>query len=246
MKKFKLLVLLLIGLSLLVSCDPDQKPEPTPTPSPIPPQNNTVKTFHLNYKKDKDWSLCGKRDYIIFDMFDNSKEDFKKCADMGATMLCYFSSQYEEWRPDKKNFGKLGKKLDGWKGENWIDPNDPKNLEVMYKRLDLAKEKCSGVDIDNIDRKDHEEYVLNIFKKAKEKGLSVSQKNHVGKIAYFYDYVDTYQNEQCQQYNECDKYKNIGKPVFNIEYKSNCKKIPYMFSVIKDVNDMDKNFKICE
>jgi hypothetical protein len=81
---------------------------------------------------------------------------------------------------------------------------------------------------------------------AKEKGLRVSQKNNVENVTFFYDYVDMYQNEQCQEYGECGVYRGVGQPVFNIEYnRRKCKQTDYMFSVTKDVNEMDKNFEIC-
>ena len=205
-----------------------------------------LKTFHLNYTADKNWDLCGERDYVVFDMFDTTQADFERCADMGAVMICYFSSQYEDWRPDASLFGGLGGLLDGWPGENWVDPGDPKNLEVMYNRLTLAKEKgCSVIDLDNIDHSGHETYILNIFEEARARDLQVSQKNNIEKIDFFYNYVDMYQNEQCQQYEECGAYDSIGKPVFNIEYNSNCQELPYLFSVIKDVNAMGKEFTLC-
>jgi len=227
-------------LFLILSCK--EKPEPT-KPSPV--SDNPIKKFHLNYKPEKDWSKCKTSDYVIFDMFDTSKEDFQKCHSMGAKMFCYFSSQYESWRPDSHSFGALSSKLDNWQGERWVVPSDSKNLIVMVNRLYLAKEKCDGVDIDNIDRPGHEEYILNIFKTAKMMGLMVSQKNAIEKIEYFRPWVDVYQNEECQKYNECDFYEKVGKPVFNIEYGS-CKKINGMYSVKKDVIKMDKEEHECK
>ncbi len=63
---------------------------------PLPPSL----TFHLNYKPEKDWSKCAERDVVVFDMFDSSEADFAKCSELGALTLCYFSSQYEDWRSD--------------------------------------------------------------------------------------------------------------------------------------------------
>lgn len=242
MSFLKFLSVLIVSSLILVSCE-DDKPQPKP---PTHDNGTVLKTFHLNYKKEKNWDLCAQRDYIIFDMFDNSPAELKRCKDMGAKMICYYSSQYEDWRPDKKDFGKLGKKLGNWKGERWVDPKDPKNLQVMKARNSLALSKgCDGVDIDNIDRDGHKEYVREIFKDAKSKGLLVSQKNAMPLIQYLWDYTDMYQNEQCQQYNECYWYENIGRPVFNIEYKK-CKTYKYMYSVRKDMTGMSKDFKFCD
>ncbi len=202
---------------------------------PLPPSL----TFHLNYKPEKDWSKCAERDVVVFDMFDSSEADFAKCSELGALTLCYFSSQYEDWRSDSADFGDLGPALDGWEGERWVDADDPKNLEVMRQRLDLAVERgCDGIDLDNVDRDGHEHYVMEIFAEAKARGLYVSQKNAVEKIEKFYDYVDLYQNEQCQEFDECEAYETVGRPVYNIEYSA-CRSLPYLYSNRKDVEAMD-------
>ncbi len=199
----------------------------------------TYASFHLNYTQDKDWSKCAERDFVVFDLLETSAADFATCAGMGARMLCYFSSQYEDFRDDAGDFGGLGPPLDGWPGEFWVDPDDPANLAVMIARLDIAVEKgCDGVDVDNIDRDGHEDYVSQIFTAARERGLLVSQKNAIEKIPLFFDLVDLYQNEQCQEYDECSAYESLGRPVHNIEY-SPCQTFPYLYSHRKDVEAMD-------
>jgi hypothetical protein len=251
MKLFLLAVLL-----LAVSCgtNPSKPTNPIPEPT-IPSSVNPIKTTYLNYTTELDLTKCEKYDYVVFDMFDVSKETFQKCAAKGAKTLCYFSSQYENWRPDFNQFGRLGGSLDTWVGEKWVDPNDPKNLQVMFKRLEMAKDKCQGIDLDNIDGdtfdksktvyRGYSDYIYKIFAKAKEMGLLVSQKNGLNDIQKMFNVVDVYQNEQCQQFNECDIYRDLGKPVFNIEYQS-CKQLPFMYSVKKDVNRMDDYQVLCK
>lgn len=203
-------------------------------------------TFHLNYTQDKDWSKCAERDFVVFDLLETPAADFQTCQDMGARMLCYFSSQYEEWRDDASDFGALDEPLDDWPGEYWVDPNDPATMAVMEARLDIAVEKgCDGVDIDNIDRDGHEEYISAIFTSAREHGLLVSQKNAIEKIDLFFDLVDLYQNEQCQEYEECEPYEGLGRPVHNIEYTP-CKTIDYLYSHRKDVEAMDAFEEACD
>ena len=99
-------------------------------------------------------------------------------------------------------------------------------------------------DTNNSGHKGHKEYVLKIFKKAKEMGLLVGQKNYGERIGYFSAYTDFFVNEQCQEFNECSVYNGIGKPVFNIEYNS-CKNLGFMYSVKKHVKKMDKIFTKC-
>jgi hypothetical protein len=196
-------------------------------------------TFHLNYTQEKDWSKCAERDFVVFDMSETPAADIAQCKGMGARMLCYFSSQYEEWRDDADQFGALEGPLDGWPGEFWVDPNDPANLDVMIARLDFAvAQGCDGVDVDNIDRDGHETYISTIFQEARNRGLLVSQKNAVEKIELFWDLVDLYQNEECQEYEECAAYEGLGRPVHNIEYTP-CQTIPYLYSHRKDVQAMD-------
>jgi hypothetical protein len=202
-------------------------------------------TFHLNYTQDKDWSKCAERDFVVFDLLETPAADFAQCQAMGAKMLCYLSSQYEEWRDDAGDFGALDEPLDGWPGEQWVDPTDPKNLAVMIARLDIAVQKgCDGVDVDNIDRDGHEGYIGTIFDEARSRGLLVSQKNAVEKIDLFWGKVDLYQNEQCQEYDECAPYEGLGRPVHNIEYTP-CKVIPYLYSHRKDVDAMDAWEEAC-
>ena len=202
-------------------------------------------TFHLNYTQSFDFDKCAERDIVIFDLLDTAEADLQTCKGMGAKMVCYFSSQYEEWRDDAGDFGNLAGALDGWPGENWVDPNDPANLAVMEARLDIAVAKgCDGVDIDNIDRAGHEDYVIDIFSAARTRGLLVSQKNAIEKIDLFFDYVDLYQNEQCQEYDECSAYEGLGRPVYNIEYTP-CQTLPYLYSNRKDVEAMDAQEWAC-
>jgi endo-alpha-1,4-polygalactosaminidase (GH114 family) len=202
-------------------------------------------TFHLNYTQEIDWSKCAERDFVVFDLLETPTESFSQCQSAGAKMLCYFSSQYEDFRDDSASFGELGEPLDGWPGEYWVDPTDPQNLEVMRARLDIAVEKgCDGVDIDNIDRDGHEDYVIAIFDEARQRGLWVSQKNAIEKIVLFYDHVDLYQNEQCQEYDECAAYEGLGRPVYNIEYTP-CETFGWMYSNRKDVEAMDAWEEAC-
>ncbi|NUP11114.1 MAG: endo alpha-1,4 polygalactosaminidase [Polyangiaceae bacterium] len=196
-------------------------------------------TFHLNYTQEIDWTKCAERDFVVFDLEETPADSIAQCKGMGAHMLCYFSSQYEEWRSDAGDFGALAEPIDGWPGENYVDPSDPKNFEVMKARLDVAADKgCDGVDIDLIDHDGHEDYVISIFTEARNRGLWVSQKNAPGKIDLFFDYVDLYQNEQCQEYDECAAYEGLGRPVHNIEYTP-CHTLPYLYSHRKDVEAMD-------
>lgn len=68
------------------------------------------------------------------------------------SVICYFSAgSYENWRSDASSWPKaaLGKDMDGWEGEKWVDVRSSGVRDVMKKRIALAKSKgCDGVDPD--------------------------------------------------------------------------------------------------
>jgi len=170
------------------------------------------------------------------DLFDTPTETIRELKEAGKVVICYFSAgTYEEWRPDAGEFREeeLGKPLEDWPGERWLDIRSPNVREIMKKRLDLAVEKgCDGVDPDNVDGylndtgfnlTEREQFDYNTFLaiEAKERGLLVGLKNDMPQIELLHPYFDFAVNEQCHQYSECEFYLPFlmaGKPVFNIEY----------------------------
>ncbi len=245
----------------VVACD---KPNPGPAPDPGFEYDPVVKTYSLIYQDSqtnpKDWSKCATKDYVVFDMFDSTLSEFNKCAADGAKMICYFSSQYEEWRPDAGDFRSqdLGRSLDGWAGEKWVDIKSGHVKNIMRARMNWAQDRgCDVVDVDNVDfyhyrtgfdnsRQTAIDYIEFLANEAHARNMEFSLKNATEIIAETYQFVDMYQNEQCQQYNECEIYKGLGKPVFNIEYKeAKCKAVPYMYSVVKNMNRMHAYEKVC-
>lgn len=122
------------------------------------------------------------------DLFENSERTIRYLQKEGMKVICYFSAgSYENWRPDKKNFVKsdLGKALDGWKGERWLNVRSQNVRKIMMARLDLAvQKKCNGVDPDNIDgydndnglkltEKDAIEYMKFLSSEAHHRNLSI-------------------------------------------------------------------------
>jgi hypothetical protein len=51
----------------------------------------------------------------------------------GLVPICYFSSQYEKWRPDNASFpaNALGSNLDNWPGERRVDIRRPEIRNIM-------------------------------------------------------------------------------------------------------------------
>ena len=170
------------------------------------------------------------------DLVDNTAANISTMKKKGATVICYFSAgSYENWRPDADKFHSkdLGKDLDGWPGEKWLDIRSSNVRDIMKARLDLAVQKgCDGVDPDNVDGYDNDngfnlkesdsiDYVTFLANEAHKRKLTVSLKNAGAIIEDVIDCVDFSVNEQCHQYKECDTYATFiehQKPVFHVEY----------------------------
>lgn len=94
-------------------------------------------------------------DIFDIDLFSNSNETIHLLKDLNKKVVCYFSAgSYEPYRPDSAQFQQsiMGKPLDGWDDEKWIDIRSDSVRNIMVERIKLAKEKgCDAVDPDNVD-----------------------------------------------------------------------------------------------
>ncbi len=189
------------------------------------------------------WQLTGtiNQDYDVdvydIDLFDTSSETISELKSSGKKVLCYFSAgSSENWRSDFSKFksSSLGKSMDGWKGEKWLDIRTKNVLDVMLSRLDLAVSKgCDGVEPDNVDgysnktgfkltKKDQLAFNKRIANEAHARNLTVALKNAVELADRLVDYYDLTLNEECHAYKECDElsvFTEQDKPIFNAEYK---------------------------
>ncbi|WCN10939.1 endo alpha-1,4 polygalactosaminidase [Marinomonas mediterranea] len=172
------------------------------------------------------------------DLFDTSWKTIRALHAKRHKVICYFSAgTYEEWRDDKDRFKPehIGTALDDWKGEYWIDIRARHIKKVMIARLDLAKKKgCDGVEPDNVDGYLKEtgfnltyddQIAFNRFLagEAHQRGMIVALKNDLDQVAELVSYFDLAINEQCFEFDECDKLQPFidqNKPVFNAEYKA--------------------------
>jgi hypothetical protein len=198
------------------------------------------------YKPDTNtswqWQLQGtinsSHDVALYDidLFDSNASLIASLKNDGKKVICYFSAgSYENWREDKNVFpiDTLGKIMDGWESEKWLDIRDEALAPIMRARLDLAVQKgCDGVEPDNMDgytndtgfsltASDQLAYNKFIANEARVRGLSVGLKNDLNQIVELEPYYDFSVNEQCHEFDECDKllpFINANKPVFNAEY----------------------------
>ena len=187
------------------------------------------------------WQLSGaintSYDVDVYDIdLYNAGDAIATLHKQGKKVICYFSAgSSENWRPDFSKFkaADMGKNLDGWPGEKWLDIRSANVRSIMSARLDLAASKgCDGVEPDNVDGYTNNpgfpltaahqlDYNRYLAKQAHARGLSIGLKNDVDQVAALAPDFDYGINEQCFQYSECGVYSaftKANKPVFNAEY----------------------------
>jgi hypothetical protein len=187
------------------------------------------------------WQLTGTVDTSLdvqmydIDLFDNTAQTIATLHSQGKAVICYFSTQYENWRPDASSWpaSVIGSGLDGWPGENYVDIRSPIVRSIMQTRLDLAVSKgCDGVEPDNVDEytnsnglgitaADQIDFNTFIATEAHARGLSVGLKNDLDQVATLQPHFDWVLDEQCNQYSECDMlepFVKAGKAAFGVEY----------------------------
>ncbi len=193
------------------------------------------------------------KDYHIVDLFDVSDADLASLRAQGTQPIAYFSSQYEDWRPDSAKFPRaaIGKKLGGWKGENWIDPKSPQVRAIMRSRLDLAQRRgFRGVDVDNVDlylastgfdnsRAAALDYIRFLKREAHARGLLFGLKNALELVPTLSHEVDFFMNEEAHEHGDTGYYARVRKPVFCVEYKSLSACVPGIYTIYKQGAVMD-------
>jgi hypothetical protein len=224
-----------IGLPAGLSKLGTSTPTATDTPNRAFRSPPVVASWQIQY--------TGKMDYILdvnvynLDLFDTSADSIAQLHERGIFVMCYFSAgSFEDWRSDAVQFPQqvLGKNLEDWAGEKWLDIRQIESLSpLMAARLDLAVQKdCDGVDPDNLNGYENDtgfpltandQIAYNIFlsTQAHARGLSVGLKNDLNQVSELFPFFDWALNEECFSYAECHllaPFIKAGKPVFVIEY----------------------------
>ncbi|MFN8077615.1 MAG: endo alpha-1,4 polygalactosaminidase [Kineosporiaceae bacterium] len=156
----------------------------------------------------------------------------------GRRVICYVSvGSWEKFRPDAAAFpaAVLGKALDGWPDERWLDVRRLDLLRpLVAARFDQCRAKgFDAVEPDNVDgylnrsgfplTAAHQlAYNRAIADLAHERGLAVGLKNDLDQVAALQPRFDFAVNEQCHQYDECELLRPFvaaGKPVLHVEYE---------------------------
>jgi hypothetical protein len=146
------------------------------------------------------------------------------------------AGSWERWRPDADRFpdSVLGRELEGWPGERWLDVRRIRILgPIMKARMDRCVRKgFDGIELDNVDAyanrsgfpltaKDQLRYNAWLANQAHRRGLSVALKNDLEQVEKLLPYFDYAVNEECFTYDECElltPFVDDGKAVFGVEY----------------------------
>lgn len=189
------------------------------------------------------WQLTGELDtgvdVPVYDL-DGEKTTVGQVAELkrkGRHVICYVSvGSVENFRPDHARFPKavVGKALDGWPDERWLDVRRWDQLKPIFAaRFDQCKAKgFDAVEPDNVDAYANESgfpltandqltFNRQIAGLAHERGLSVGLKNDLDQIAELQPSFDFAVNEECMRYDECEQLRpflQAGKAVLHVEY----------------------------
>ena len=194
------------------------------------------------------WQLSGTLDLSVnaqvydVDLFETPKETIDALHSKGRRVICYLNAgAWEEWRPDAQEYpaSVLGRELEGWEGERWLDIRQIELLHpILRERMQLAAEKgCDAIEPDNIDGyvndtgfnltyQDQLMFNRWLSLLAHSMGLSIGLKNDLNQVKDLLPYFDWALNEECFQYNECEKllpFVESGKAVFGVEYEGDAK-----------------------
>ncbi|MBV6703280.1 endo alpha-1,4 polygalactosaminidase, partial [Kitasatospora aureofaciens] len=155
----------------------------------------------------------------------------------GRKVICYINAgSWENFRPDSAAFAKALQGSDtGWKGEKWFDVRKIDQLKpLMAARFDMCRSKgFDAIEPDTIEAynqnsgfpltgDDQIKYNRMLAELAHERGLAIGLKNDLDQIPALINDFDFAVNEECSQYDECDRvapFVKAGKAVFHVEYK---------------------------
>ncbi|NOT02838.1 MAG: endo alpha-1,4 polygalactosaminidase [Phycisphaerales bacterium] len=191
-------------------------------------------------------------DVYDIDLFDVPDETIDALQAAGRRVICYFSAgSYEPFRDDAGEFdaAEIGRPLEGFEEERWLDIRSANVHRIMGARLDRAAARgCDGVEPDNVTGFSNgtgfpltadDQLAINRFlaNEAHARGLSVGLKNDLDQVPDLVAYFDFAVNEQCHEFDECESLRpfiDAGKPVWNAEYADSF------------VEDADERARICE
>lgn len=182
--------------------------------------------------------------FVEVDSADTSAAEVRDLHARGLHVACYVSAgSVEDYRADAVDFPAdvVGKPLAGWPDERWLDVRRIDLLTpVMRARIaDCADKGFDAIEFDNVDgwthdtgfaitRADSLRYLRWLIREGHEQELAVGLKNALGLIRSLAGRVDWALNEQCVEYDECDRYAPLVRrdvPVFVLEYAGRTERV---------------------
>ena len=225
------------------------RPAATATPAattPAPAAATTPATqawWHPANGLSWQWQLSGRLDLTVaasvydVDAVDATATDVATLRKAGRKAICYLDAgSYEKGRPDSAKYpaAVLGRVMDGWPDEKWLDIRRWDVLQpILAARMTVCRQKgFDGVEPDNVDGYDNatgfpltaaDQLTFNkrVAALAHGLGLAVGLKNDVDQAAVLAPSFDFAVNEECADYDECDAlsvFVTAHKPVFQAEY----------------------------
>jgi hypothetical protein len=189
------------------------------------------------------WQLDGKiatsvhASVFDVDVDDTSAATVAALHRLGRRVICYVDvGTSESYRADAAKFPKavLGKAVDGWPQERWLDIRRIDLLApILRARLDTcARKGFDAVEPDWLDAYDQAtgfpitraasiRFDLWIAREAHRRGLGVAQKNGPGLVTSLHKAFDFAITEDCFAYGECTAYRAYlaaGRAVLDAEY----------------------------
>jgi len=254
----------------IATSTPRSSPSPSPSASEPPAAPSIWRpepglSWQIQYSGTL---VAGTAKVIDVDGHETSAATVARLKKAGKRVVCYVNAGgWEDFRPDKAAFPKavIGKKLDGWPGERWLDIRRVDALlPIMTARIDeCAAKGFDAVDPDNMDGwqastgfglkpADTIAYLAALSEVAHARGLAIGLKNGVELVADAAPLVEFAVNEECLAYHECAAYNPLirsGKAVFHVEYRGSmktiCARIPKGFSTVRKHLDLDAWRKAC-
>lgn len=201
---------------------------------PWPPEPGA--TWQIQFEGTLDRSVDV--DVYDIDMFETRPKAVRSLHRRGRRVICYVNAgAWERWRPDRDRFPDrvIGKPLDDWPGERWLDARRRKALRPL---LDRRAKRCArkgfdGIEWDNVDGYTHEtgfpirarhqrRFNRMLARISHRHGLAAGLKNDLAQVRHLEPFFDFAVVEQCWQFRECrrlDPFLEAGKAVFEIEYR---------------------------
>jgi hypothetical protein len=204
---------------------------------------STVDWWHPVRGLSWQWQLSGKLDQTAkvdvydVDAFETPATAVSTLHSAGRKAICYVNvGARENWRPDAGRYpaAVLGKAMDGWPGERWLDIRRWDVLQpILADRFAMCRRNgFDGVEPDNADgyanstgfkltATDQLTFNRNVAGLAHGLGLAVGLKNDVEQAKALLPSFDFAVNEECVRYNECGSLSGFitaNKPVFHVEY----------------------------